>query len=159
MATAHRISKQQLINVFFFISLLIWMLAIFSPLFEFITSEFAIFSVLFLKTFSAVCHQDHDKSIILGKQIFVCARCAGIYTGTFLSCTSLIFRTGIRIKNIKFLFLTAILILMDVLLVNAGVYNYSHFVAFITGLFFGFIIYQQFFSLVEDFVIERFVND
>ena len=135
--------------------LLIWITAIFSPFFEPITKSFSFISLLFMKMFSAVCHQENEKSFLFGKHIYVCARCAGIYTGCFLSALSLLIKLKFDIKNLKVLLIALLIIFADVLFANAGLYEYSHSIAFIAGLFFGFTSYRFFINTFEEFLSNR----
>ncbi len=152
------IKKYIIIKVVPFVLLIIWLIAIFSPLLEPISKSFSIISLLFMKMISSVCHQDHDKSVLLGKHIYVCARCAGIYVGSFLCALILIFGVKINIKNLKLLSITSILLLADVLSVNLGLYDYSHTIAFCTGLLFGLIIYQYLVETIEYFISKRILT-
>ena len=143
------------IRAFPFFIVFIWIAAVFSPLLEFISSGFSLISVFFLQTFSSVCHQDNYKSSLFGKQIFVCARCAGIYSGSFICAIVLLFGSKIKRYELKFLSTAVLPIIADVFLVEMGLYNYSHSFAFISGFLFGLVVYLFFISVVQDFVIKR----
>ena len=135
--------------------LLIWLAAVYSQFLEPLSKSFSLLSILLMKMFSSVCHQDHDKSVLLGKHIYVCARCAGIYTGCFLSAFTLLFSVKFKFNRLNMLTVASALLFADVLLVNIGLYKYSHITAFITGLFFGSIIYLYLIRSIEDFVTIR----
>jgi uncharacterized membrane protein len=129
--------------------ILIWCTAIFSSFLNPVSKSISFLSLMFLKMFSSVCHQDPDKSILLGQHIYVCARCAGIYAGSFLSALMLIFGFNYKIRSVKLLSISSIILFVDVLLVNIGLYRYSHTISFITGLFFGLVAYQFFIQTIE----------
>ncbi len=135
--------------------LLIWLVAVYSQFLEPLSKSFSLLSILLMKMLSSVCHQDHDKSVLFGKHIYVCARCAGIYLGCFVSALVSLFSIKIKFNNLKILFLSSALLFADVLLVKTGLYEYSHLIAFCTGLLFGFIIYQFLIRTIEEFVSKR----
>jgi uncharacterized membrane protein len=86
----------------------------------------------------------------VGFNIFICARCTGIYLGClFISFLSVFIRLRI-IGSISWLYIALILILADVLFVSAGMYEYSKLISFITGLYFGFVIYIYFLEIIEN---------
>jgi uncharacterized membrane protein len=147
--------KYFLVKVIPLILLLIWLAAIFSSFLLPLSKSFSLLSILFMKMFASVCHQDHDKSFILGKHIYVCARCAGIYLGCFVSALVLLFGSKIKFNNLKILFVTSTLLMTDVFLVNLGLYEYSHTIAFITGFLFGTVVYIFLISSFEDFVLKK----
>ncbi|NWF90644.1 MAG: DUF2085 domain-containing protein [Ignavibacteriaceae bacterium] len=90
--------------------------------------------------YSTVCHQQQAKTIALfNEEILVCSRCAGIYFGVLFGIISSFF---IRIKNnlLKFVWISSIVVLSDVVAVNFGFYDYSKIIAIASGLFFGLTI-------------------
>lgn len=147
--------KYFLVKIIPFTLLSIWLAAIFSSFLIPLSKNFSLLSILFMKMFSSVCHQNHDKSLLLGKHIYVCARCAGIYLGCFVSAFVLFFSLKIKFNNLKILFFTSALLIADVFLVNFGLYEYSHTIAFITGFLFGIVVYLFLISSIEDFVSKR----
>lgn len=156
VANNSELKKYLFINVIPLFLLMIWVSAIFSSFLNPISEGFSILSLLFMKMFSSVCHQDQDKSLLLGKEIYVCARCAGIYTGSFLSALILIFGINIKFDNLRLLAITSVLLMADVLLVNIGVYEYSHSISFSTGTFFGLVVYQFLISTMKGFISESY---
>jgi uncharacterized membrane protein len=71
--------------------------------------------------------------------MLVCARCAGIYFGAFISA---IFSLFIFIPFIskKLLMISILPLLLDVFFTTTGVYSYSQFLSFVTGIIFGIAI-------------------
>jgi uncharacterized membrane protein len=66
----------------------------------------------------------------------VCSRCAGIYFGGCFS--SLIVLLGLK-KNIttRLLLLSSIPLILDVILYSLNIYNYSKYIALLTGFLLG----------------------
>jgi uncharacterized membrane protein len=93
-------------------------------------------------TYSIVCHQAEHKLIYIdGSSTYLCARCTGIYIGALVMSVSLMinnFRTNISLIS---LIISSSIILLDVVFVNTGLYNYSKWIAFTSGLLFGAVIY------------------
>lgn len=90
--------------------------------------------------YSTVCHQIAYKTIEMnGINFLVCARCSGIYFGGLLSSIVFLFTTRSYKLNIKFIFLAAIPMTIDVILYSSGVYTYSKIIALTTGFIFGFV--------------------
>jgi len=79
----------------------------------------------------------------------VCARCAGIYFGTFTAglLSLLLIMPSI---NRRVLILSAIPLGMDVLFVLSKVYAYSQGIAFVTGLVFGGVVYLLLLNELEN---------
>jgi uncharacterized membrane protein len=103
--------------------------------------------------YSTVCHQDGSKCIFIGADsMLICARCAGIYLGGFLTGVLSLFIININL-NKKILFFSAIPMVLDVSLTSLGVYSYSKTVAFSTGLILGSVIYYFIISELENFLI------
>ena len=90
--------------------------------------------------YSHVCHQQTDKVISLGGyHLLVCSRCSGIYIGSLLSSAFLLFIPKIEISSIKYLFLSILPMIIDVVLYSIGFYTYSIEIAFFTGILFGIV--------------------
>jgi uncharacterized membrane protein len=91
--------------------------------------------------YSTICHKDIIKCISFGNaEMLVCARCAGIYIGALISAI-LSLLISINPVNRRYLILSSFPLLLDVILVMFGVYSYSKFVSFATGIIFGSVIY------------------
>jgi len=128
-------SKKYLIIFFIFICL--WCFGIISPAVFHDQKAFFIAKPFLSQVYSTVCHQQHEKTIsIVGENIFVCSRCAGIYLGLLL--TSIIsFFIILKEKKFNFLLLTFAFLLLDVIFSTFKIYNYSKVIALLTGLFLG----------------------
>jgi uncharacterized membrane protein len=118
--------------------LLIWCIGFFSPVFQ---SSLSLVSYPLLNSiYSKFCHQDPSKSFYINEnKLLVCARCTGIYLGA-LSVLFLSLIINFRIKTaseFKLLLFSGLPMLIDVLLYNTGVYNYSKIIALATGLILG----------------------
>lgn len=86
--------------------------------------------------------------------MLVCARCAGIYSGTFI----LGFLNFIVIQpsiSRRALILSAIPLVIDVFFTFTGVYEYSQNLAFATGLAFGGIVYLLIISELENLFLNK----
>jgi uncharacterized membrane protein len=106
---------------------------------------------VFKQLYSNVCHQNEFKIFDdVGFNIFICARCTGIYLGAlFISFLSVFIRLRI-VGSISWLYIALILILADVLFVSAGIYEYSKLISIITGLYLGFVICIYFLEIIEN---------
>ena len=117
---------------------LIWCMGIFS---EWIIpfNNKATFTIPFLhQTYSLVCHQQKAKLITEGNyETMVCARCTGIYLGSFVSSIVLLFLNFKRKLSFSFLLILSVPMIFDVFLSSLNVYDYSKVIAFSTGLLFG----------------------
>ncbi len=104
------------------------------------------------KIYSLVCHQDRVKSFfITGQKLEVCARCTGIYTGALLfSVAGLIF-SRLRSHDKRWLLYSMIPMAADVILYSAGVYDYSKWISFTTGLILGSVSILYIFTGIEDY--------
>jgi uncharacterized membrane protein len=105
---------------------------------------------LFKHIYSNVCHQNELKTINdAGFNLFVCARCTGIYLSCMLiSFLSVFFKLKPEI-NLGLLYTALILIAADVFFVTLNIYEYSKLISFITGSLLGFIIYFFFLEIIE----------
>jgi len=81
--------------------------------------------------------------------MLVCARCAGIYSGALIAGLISLLLIVPSISR-RVLILSSIPLAMDVFFTFTGVYNYSQFLAFATGLAFGGIIYLLIVSELEN---------
>lgn len=99
--------------------------------------EVMIFSPVLKKIYSSVCYQDEFKTFtVSGEKLFVCIRCTGIYLGALIFSFIAIFLKRIRIN--KKLFLAGLsAVIADVVIYSSGIFNYSKYFAFVTGVFFG----------------------
>ena len=127
-----------LIKILFVSIVIIWILGFLYPIL--FNKQFDLTNYIFRRIYSPVCHQDHNKCITINSnEMFVCARCAGIYFGALIAgLSALIFQfTSIKIKTLL-IFLVPLIV--DVSFTTAGIYSYSKTLAFTTGLIFGSIV-------------------
>ncbi len=152
-------SKAVYIKSLFLISLSLWCLGIVFPVL-FHSGDAILFSNIFLKKiYSQVCHQDPLKSIyISGQKLEVCARCTGIYAGSFISSIVVLFFPKIKPQSVKFLFISMVPMAADVFLYSTGVYNYSKWIAFSTGLILGSVSILYIFTTIENYFSELTLN-
>ena len=148
--TAHQVF---LIRFFVLSILTIWVTGFLLPLASTIDNQLANF--LITKIYSTVCHQESTKCISIdNNSMLVCARCAGIYSGALIAAISCLFiLRPIAIKNL--LLISVIPMLADVLLVSLGIYTYSRFVSFTTGMIFGSIVYLFILSEIEKLILKQ----
>jgi uncharacterized membrane protein len=93
-------------------------------------------------TYSIVCHQAEHKLIYIdGSSTYLCARCTGIYIGALVMSVSLMINNFRTNNSLKSLIISSSIILLDVVFVNTGLYNYSKWIAFTSGFLFGAVIY------------------
>jgi uncharacterized membrane protein len=107
------------------------------------------------RIYSLVCHQDPAKSIFIsGNKLQVCARCTGIYIGGLIfSVIALIF-SRITPRSKIWLLLSLVPMAADVILYSVGIYDYSKWIAFTTGLILGSASILYIFTGIEDYFSE-----
>ena|ERR1035437_4713504 len=139
------------ITIFLFIS--VWYLGLSTPIIL-SSNGLYVLTPLIKKIYSNVCHQETYKCIFLGGQHFlVCSRCLGIYTGMLIFSGLSIF-LGLKPKYIKRLLVFSLtFILIDILLYNIGLYKYSQYIAFVTGLFFGSVTFIYILNEFENYLL------
>ncbi|MHB8579652.1 MAG: DUF2085 domain-containing protein [Ignavibacteriaceae bacterium] len=127
-----------------------------SPIFYNINHYAVITYPLAKRIYSVVCHQITQKTFTVnGEKLLVCARCTGIYLGALSASFISIFYFHSKIKGIELFLISLIVILTDVLLTTAGVYNYSKFLAMATGLFFGSVSFVYILNVIENNLLIR----
>ncbi len=143
------------LGVLFFIA--IWSLGIISPCFNFdLASAFYPFQK---QIYSTVCHQNINKSFICNDIYFlVCARCTGIYSGALISAFVIIFYSKEFLLRTKYLIIFSIPMLLDVILLNFGLYNYIHLLSATTGLLFGSTVFLYILSAIENLLFSKSKN-
>ncbi|MDY0083960.1 MAG: DUF2085 domain-containing protein [Ignavibacteriaceae bacterium] len=143
-----------LLRLFLFVSSAIWLTGIISPCFD---NELFRAAYPFQKQFySAVCHQNINKSFICGNiHYLVCARCSGIYFGTALTSFVVIFiNRSFKIKT-KLLILFSLPLIADVLLTTINIYDYNKILSAITGFLFGSIVFLYILSAIENLLLQK----
>lgn len=127
---------------------LMWIIGFLTPIISF--QENAIINYSLERVFSRVCHQEEAKCVTLyGQQMLVCARCAGIYFGAFLTILLMFFISLPKLR-FKYFLIASIPMLSDVLFSSINVYQYSKPLSFGTGLIFGSIVCLFLLSEVEN---------
>lgn len=151
------VRKRLLLRLVFLFLIAIWFFGIISPCFNFdLTSAFYPFQK---QIYSTVCHQNINKSFICNDICFlVCARCTGIYSGALISALAIIFYSKQFLLRTKYLVIFSIPMLLDVILLNFGAYNYIHSLSAITGLFFGSSLFLYILSAIENLLFSKSKN-
>jgi uncharacterized membrane protein len=94
--------------------------------------------------FSPLCHQEEARSFsIAGSQLAVCSRCSMIYAGFAAGVLAYpVFRriTNINSPPIWLLIVPAILLVLDVVIDNAGIFRNSFVTRSVTGFAVGFAL-------------------
>lgn len=140
-----------LLKVLILLSLLLWSTGFLLPVINQIKNPLVNF--ILKNIYASVCHQADSKCIETeGRQMFVCARCAGIYFGGLLAAVLSLSIYIPFIRN-RLLFISVLPLITDVLLTTFKVYRYSQTLALITGIIFGTIL-----SLVVLNELEKFLK-
>jgi len=115
-----------------------------------------IFYPVLKHAYSGVCHQIAYKTFEVNNLHFlVCARCTGIYFGALLSLLCLIFLTRNLGFPLKYFFISGIPMILDVICYTTGVYNYSKWIAFSTGILFGSTAIVYILFSIENFLFKE----
>lgn len=142
-------------RIILFTAVLIWTAGIFYESFIGLFNPLIYGYTFAHQTYSLVCHQDPQKLIDTGSGIsLVCARCTGIYSGLLVLSTIFLFYRWKLKANLKLLFIFITPMLLDVLLVMAGLYNYSRTAAFTTGFLSGSILFLYLCEGLEKLISE-----
>jgi uncharacterized membrane protein len=143
----------KLLRIIIFLLISVWYLGL-SFQIVFSSSGLFVLTPFIKKIYSNVCHQETYKTIFLGTQQFlVCSRCLGIYTGMLFFSGISIF---LKLKFQHFILMVALSIafmLIDILLYNIGLYNYSQYIGFGTGLFFGSVTFIYILNEFENYLL------
>ena len=107
----------------------------------------------FLKLcYSKVCHQSKAASFYINDgYMLLCARCSGIYLGAFLVLIPLSFKKSLFQLSLKPLIIFSIPMILDAIAIRSGIYTFSKFNAFITGILFGSIIIIYIFEVLINY--------
>jgi uncharacterized membrane protein len=156
LITIGSIDKSLLLRIIIFFSLSFWCIGFLLPIFYSVQNPVVFFFVK--NIYASVCHQVNSKCITIGSgQMFVCARCAGIYFGGLTAVVlSLVLFTPF-IGN-RFLFLSVLPLLTDVFFTTIKIYNYSQILAFSTGILFGIVLSLVILSELENFFNQKLVK-
>ncbi len=145
------ILNKRVLRELIFTAVFIWCMG-FTSQSLFSGSGFAVISYPFLKKiYGTVCHQLDVKTFsFLGHKLFVCARCTGIYLGAlFMSLLSLFLFPKLKL-GLNLLYASVLPVIFDVLMSSFHIYTYSKYVAFLTGLFFGSVVFIYILETVEN---------
>jgi uncharacterized membrane protein len=147
------IKSVRLFRITIFLLIFVWYLGLSFPI-VFSSSGLYVLTPFIKKIYSNVCHQAAYKCMFFGGQQFlVCSRCLGIYTGMLIFSGFSIF-LKLNLKNLIFLLALSIaFMLIDILLYNIGLYNYSQYIAFGTGLFFGSVTFIYILNEFENYLL------
>jgi len=134
-----------------FVSLLIWNIGIFSPCFS---GNNLLIHHLLKFIYSPVCHQITERSFSCNHlQFMVCARCTGIYFGAMIASLLNLLPVSVSISK-RFLIYSALPMIIDVIMLNAEIYQYNKLIAFITGNIFGASVFIFIFEIIKDYFFE-----
>jgi uncharacterized membrane protein len=144
-----KVSKIKIIYLNFYIFFaftFIWIIGIIAaPVFLFSDNKILIeISAIIYAFFGKTCHQISDRSYFLfGKQFAVCSRCSFIYLGFFISLLIILIRR--KINNYEspkqfYLFLSVLLIIVDVLFEYFKIYSGNYITRSLTGFNIGFLL-------------------
>lgn len=152
-----QVFQRKLLRFGFLFFAAIWFFGVISPCFNFdLVNSFYPFQK---QIYSTVCHQNTHKSFSCNNIPFlVCARCTGIYAGALISAFVTIFYSRQFLLKTKFLIIFSIPMLLDVILLNIGVYNYIHSLSAITGLLFGSSVFLYILSAIENLLFSKSKN-
>jgi len=144
------------IYIFSFISLLLWISAIF--LAPFLKSFSQTWSDFFYSVFSPLCHQISERSLfIFGFPLAVCTRCLGIYSGCLLGMIFYPIIHGFsspKIPKIRMFILITSPIAVDTFGNLFSIWNTTHWMRFTIGFIWGVILPFYFISGLS----EAFLN-
>lgn len=148
--------KLNTIKLLLLVFLIIWIIGFLQPIIWSNSNLLLNFSID--RIYSNVCHQQDNKCIRIAEtKMLVCTRCAGIYFGALVSLFFTFFRSTPDLKFSIFI-LSTIPLLLDVLLTNLNLYNYSQPIAFSTGLIFGSVVCLFLLSEIENLFLHKSIN-
>jgi uncharacterized membrane protein len=137
----------------------VWYIGLSFPIL-FSSSEFIVLTPLIKKAYSNVCHQESYKLITIGgNQFLVCARCLGIYTGVLIFSFISIFLKIIPNHIIKLIIISIVMIFADILFYTTGLYGYSKYIAFGTGLFSGSVTFIYILNEFDNYLLTIILPD
>jgi len=88
--------------------------------------------------------------MIADQSMFVCARCTGIYLGA-LMLGLITFNYKIGRFGLNILLVAFVPLFIDVFFTSFGIYTYSKFIALLTGLIFGSVVYLFLIDELENY--------
>ncbi len=155
-ANSRNKGKKRYLRIAIFAAMLIWC-AGFSIVPLFPNSPVAAVLYPFLKSgYGTVCHQRDVKTFtVFGQKLLVCARCTGIYIGALLVSLFSVFVIKKIILDLKLLYAAIIPMTADVLFSTLGIYHYSKYLAFLTGIFFGSVVFIYILAVFENHFLDK----
>jgi uncharacterized membrane protein len=147
------LKKNNLVRITLFVLLIFWCAGFISPLMLH-ENYFNTLPIRLLNhNYSLVCHQSIEKTLSFNDNNFlVCARCTGIYSGALAASLIFILFPVAFFRNLIPLFIASLVLLLDVVFINIGIYSYSKETAFLTGILFGAIVYIYILEVLELFI-------
>jgi len=142
-------NKNILFRLMLFLLLLLWMAGIILPVLT-ASSQLMIFTPFIKKLYTNVCHQQSYKCFSIGgREFLVCSRCFGLYLGALIaSFISLFFKLDSK-GLFKYFVLSLIFMFTDIFSYNVGLYAYSKYIASVTGIFSGSILFIYILNQIE----------
>lgn len=142
-------------KIILFLLISFWCIGFTYPLSRLIGMSNPIVEFFLKNSYGSVCHQQQDKLFeISGIKLFVCWRCAGIYLGAFTAgFFNLFISKKILITNFLFV-ASSIPMVVDVTLYSSGVYSYSNWIAFLTGVAFAMTAFNYTAATFENQIIK-----
>lgn len=146
------VQSRYIVRITFAILLLLWCTGNFYPIIAARNINIIIYAFL-NHTYSNVCHQAYHKLILIdGSNTLLCARCTGLYLGALFMAILLLMTNIKKIISLKPLIIAALILLLDVILVNINLYKYSSWFAFTSGFLFGAVIYIYIIQVFEEYL-------
>lgn len=146
--------KLKLIKAGLFVALVVWLIGLSAPCFD-----STVLNSLYpfqKQLYSVVCHQQIERSFECGNfHLLVCARCTGIYLGSAIASFIIIFFGKPTKVKTKWLIFFSLPMLLDVLLLTFGIYDYNKSASSITGLLFGSIVFIYILSAIENLLLQK----
>jgi uncharacterized membrane protein len=145
--------NSKLLRIIILVSISLWCIGFLSPIL-FSDNPLYVFTPILKHIYSNVCHQQLYKSIIIGEQhILVCSRCSGIYIGILCASLFSVFKIMSSDKMIYLVIIAGGLVISDILCYNIGLYKYSVFSAFSTGLFLGWSVFNYILNEIDNYLL------
>jgi len=141
--------KSYILRIILLLSLLLWITGIIFPVLT-AASRLTIFSPILKKLYSNVCHQESYKCIsVNGREFLVCSRCFGLYIGALIASFLSLF-LNLNPKGLfKYFVISLIFMFADIFSYNVGLYPYSKYIACLTGIFSGSILFIYILNQIE----------
>lgn len=147
-----QVLRRRLIRFGLFLVVALWFMLIISPCINFLNSFYPFQKQLL----STVCHQNTYKTFFCNyTPLLVCARCTGIYAGALFVSFAVILYSKQFIFKTNYLALLSAPMLIDVILLNFGFYNYYKPLSAFTGFLFGSSVFLYILSAIENLLFSK----